>query len=102
MKSSDPEYDTTFSLGRLVAWCTFGNDALYEPKYVAQNLAFDPSAAVHHYKLDVYEESDEASRVSTAFQTLFLLTLFVVVSLSLGWCIQEGRRDVGTNACRDC
>ena len=81
MSSSDPEYNATDSRGRLVVWCMFGEDVLYEPKYVARTLAFDPSAAAHHYRLVVYDVSDEATRVSAVkmpiYQYLIIMYYFL-------------------------
>ena len=62
MKQDDPERQSG-GLGRLVTWCTYGDDVLYEPKYVSTTLTFDPSLRSHLYTMDVYEVADEAAVV---------------------------------------
>ncbi|KAL8577054.1 hypothetical protein ACOMHN_049914 [Nucella lapillus] len=70
LNSTDPDYVNGLR-GRLVLWCTFGEDVEHEPKAVARSVAFDPSAAVHHYKLSVYQISDESATPTTCF-TVYL------------------------------
>lgn len=63
MKANDTD-DVSGARGRLVTWCTFGQDVTYEPLVVMKLLDFNPSDHAHHYKIVLYQMTDEDVSVS--------------------------------------